>query len=419
MGQMDLPLIFQKLALALGLGLLVGLQRERVQAQLAGIRTFALITVFGAVSALLGDAFGGWVVGLGGIGLAALLVVGNVAQPEAKEDDPGLTTEVAALLMYGVGAYVVVGPTSVAVAVGGGVALLLHFKAPLHDFVARIGEVDLKAIMQFVLIALVILPVLPNQTYGPYRVLNPHEVWLMVVLIVGIGLGGYVAYKLFGQRVGALLGGVLGGMVSSTATTVSYARRTRAAPDDVRLAAVVIVIASSVVFVRVLTEIAVAAPAHFWLLAPPLGVMLGWMALLSAGLYLFGSGPPGEQPVQHNPAELPTALVFGGLYALVLLAIAAAKDFFGDTGLYGVAILSGLHDVDAITLSTARLVEQGQIETGVGWRAILTACLANQVIKTSLVAVLGHRRLMLTTALLFAAAFAGGVFLLILWPNSQ
>src|SRR5262245_8607141 len=148
---MDLFPVFQKLAVALGLGLLVGLQRERVQVPLAGIRTFALLTVFGAVSALLGEAFGGWVVGLGAAGLAALLVAGNVAQPEAKEGDPGLTTEVAALLMYGVGAYVVVGPLSVAVAVGGGVALLLHFKAPLHEFVARIGEADLKAIMQFVL----------------------------------------------------------------------------------------------------------------------------------------------------------------------------------------------------------------------------------------------------------------------------
>src|SRR5581483_6957399 len=190
---MELALVFEKLGVALGLGLLVGLQRERVQSQLAGIRTFALITVLGALSALVGQALGGWVVGLGGAAVSALVVARNLAQPQAKEAAAGLTTEIAALLMYAVGAYLVVGPTSAGIALGGGVALLLHLKEPLHAFVARIGEADIKAIMQFVLLALVIWPVLPDQDYGPYGALNPHDIWLMVVLIVGISLAGYVA----------------------------------------------------------------------------------------------------------------------------------------------------------------------------------------------------------------------------------
>jgi hypothetical protein len=180
---MDLSLVAEKLAIALGLGLLVGLQRERAQSPLAGIRTFALITVLGAVCTLLGLTFGGWIVALGMIAVAAMLVVGNLARGKAEEVEPGVTTEMAALLMYGVGAYVVVGHTAVAIAVGGAAALLLHWKAPLHEFVARIGETDVKAIMRFVLVELVIYPVLPDEAYGPYRVLNPQQIWLMVVLI--------------------------------------------------------------------------------------------------------------------------------------------------------------------------------------------------------------------------------------------
>src|SRR5208283_1016413 len=213
----DLPIIFRKLALALGLGLLVGLQRERVQSPLAGIRTFALITVFGAVSSLLGLRFGGWIVAAGAGAVGGLLFIGNLIQPNAKEADPGLTTEVAALLMYAVGAYLVIGHDSVAIALGGAVALLLYFKGPMHAFVARIGDNDLRAIMQFVLVALVIWPVLPDQDYGPYAVLNPHLIWFMVVLMIGLSLAGYVAYKLFGEQVGAVLAGVLGGLISSTA----------------------------------------------------------------------------------------------------------------------------------------------------------------------------------------------------------
>jgi uncharacterized membrane protein (DUF4010 family) len=414
---MDLLVVFQKLAIALGLGLLVGLQRERIQSQLAGIRTFALITVLGAVSALLELSFGGWIIAAGGVTVVALLVAGNLVQRQAKEADPGLTTEVAALVMYAVGAYLVVGHTAVAIALGGGVALILHFKAPMHEFVARIGETDIKAIMQFVLIALVILPILPNQTYGPYSALNPHEIWLMVVLIVGINLGGYVAYKLFGQSAGALLAGVLGGLISSTATTFTYARRALTASSNIGVAALVIVIASTIALARVVVEIAVVAPQMFWQLALPLGVMLLWMVLISATMYFFGRGEKEEVPSQANPAELKAALVFGALYAIVVLTIAAAQDYFGARGLYWVAALSGLYDLDAITLSTARFVDGEQLEPALGWRLILTASLSNLVTKAGIATVLGRRRLLRWIAVPYAAAILGGLTLLLLWPK--
>lgn len=414
---MDLLVVFQKLGIALGLGLLVGLQREYAVSQLAGIRTFAVITVFGTICALLGQQFGGWIVGLGAVALAALVVVGNVAKMRAADSDPGLTTEAAVLLMYGVGAYLVIGPASVAVAVGGGLAVLLSWKEPLHGLIQKMGPTDIKAIMQFVLITLVILPVLPDQAYGPYEAFNPYRIWLMVVLIVGISLGGYVAYKLFGRQTGTLLSGVLGGLISSTATTVSYARRVRAAPENTVLAAAVILIASTIAFARVIAEIAVVAPGTILQTAPPLAVMGAWMAILSLGVYFRARQEPAEMPPQGNPAELPSALVFGGLYALVTLAIVAAKFSWGTGGLYGVAVLTGLYDLDAITLSTAQLVDQGEVAPATGWRVILTAALSNLVIKALIAGLLGQRRLFACVALLYTAAAAGGITLLLLWPG--
>lgn len=413
---MEAEQVFQRVALALGLGLLVGLQRERVQTPLAGIRTFAFITVLGTVCGLLGVQYGGWVVGLVGLGLAALLLGGNVFQADAKEADPGLTTEITALLMFALGAYLVQGHAAVAIAIGGGTALLLQLKQPLHEFVARIGEKDLKAIMQFVLVALVILPVLPDQAYGPYQVLNPHNIWLMVVLIVAISLGGYVAYKLLGQRGGALVAGLLGGLISSTATTVSYARSARHTPGSAAVATLVILLASAISYARVLGEIAAVAPDAFLALAPPLAVMLAAMLTLSAAAYLSARGAALEQPAPQNPTELKTALVFSGLYALVLLGIAAAKDWFGNQGLYAVAILSGLHDMDAITLSTSRLVGRQELPADVGWRLILTASLANLAVKAALAGCLGNRPLFRRVGSRFALALGGGLALLWLWP---
>lgn len=410
---MDLLLVFEKVSLALGLGLLVGLQRERVQSPLAGIRTFALITVLGTVCALVESHFGGWFVGMGIISLAALLVVGNLAQPGVKEADPGLTTEIAALLMYGIGVYLVVGHTAVAIALGGATSLLLHWKAPMHAFVARIGESDLKAIMRFVLITLVILPVLPDQSFGPYEVLNPRQVWLMVVLIVGISLVGYVGYKLFGQHAGAVLTGVLGGLISSTATTFSTARQAPSSGEGARLSALIILLASTVAVGRVIGEIAVVASGDFWSMAMPLGILLAVMALICGSVYLFAGGNDVEPPPPPgNPADLVPALVFGGFYAVVLLASATVNDSSGASGLYAVAILSGVHDLDAITLSTARLVDQGQLDPESGWRLILAACLSNLVVKGALAGILGGRRLFRWVIWPLLASLASGIGLL-------
>ena len=275
--------VLTQLAIALGLGLLVGLQRERAQSPMAGIRTFALITWLGALAGLLTPQLGPWLVPAGLVALAALVVMSNVTKLRLSPPDPGLTTEVAALVMYLVGANVVLGHREVSVVIAGVLVLLLHWKQPLESFVQRIGDRDVGAIMQFTLISLVILPVLPDRPFGPYDVLNPRNVWWMVVLIVGIGLGGYVAYKIAGRAAGTLAGGVLGGLVSSTATTAAYARRAAQAPGAAGLCALVIAIASSVVVVRVAVEIAVVSPGLLSAAAGPLCGLLG-VSLAACGV---------------------------------------------------------------------------------------------------------------------------------------
>jgi uncharacterized membrane protein (DUF4010 family) len=287
----------------------------------------------------------------------------------------------------------------------------------LHGIVARLGENDLKGIMQFTLISLVILPVLPNHAYGPYAVLNPRNIWWMVVLIVGISLGGYIVYKFLGQRAGIVLGGILGGMISSTATTVSYARSTKESPRSAGLAAIVIMIASTIVFARLLVEIATVAPAFLSVAGPPLVVLLATMATLSAVLWLVSNKEKHEMPAQGNPTELRSALLFGLIYAVVLFAVAAVRERFGSGWLYVVAAVSGLTDVDAITLSTSQLVNAGRLSTETGWKVIVLAALANLIFKAGAVAALGHRQLLGKIASAYAVALAVGLAILVFWPR--
>jgi uncharacterized membrane protein (DUF4010 family) len=407
----------QQLAVSLGLGLLLGLERERKESSIAGIRTFPLIALFGTVCAQLGHSFGGWTVGGGLLALAAVVIFANHVKTKTGDIDPGMTTEIAALLLYVLGALLVVGHMSAAIVLGGVMAVILHMKQPMHRFAAAVGERDMRAIMQFVVLTLIILPVLPNRDFGPYAVWNPFKIWLMVVLIVGISLGGYVAYKLFGAKAGTLLGGVIGGVISSTATTVSYARRCAAKTSLAPLAALVIMIASCLSLARVLVEIAAVAPQSLPEMAPPIVVLLVVCILIAAALYFLAPGNGGQMPEQKNPAEIKSAFVFTGIYAAVLLAVAAAKEFFGSAGLYAVGVISGLTDMDAITLSTARLAETGGVDKGTAWRAIIVAAMANFVFKFGVVASLAKGALTVRVAAAFAVAIAGGAALIVFWPG--
>lgn len=408
--------LLQSLAIALGLGLLVGLQREAGPPHIAGIRTFALIPLLGWLCARLSTQFGGWILAAGVLSLAALLVLQTRMKFESGEFVAGMTTAISALLMYALGALLAVGETVVAVIIGGGVTVLLHWRRPLHSFAKGIGEEEMRGIIQLALLALVVLPILPNKTYGPYQVLNPFHIWLMVVLIVGISVGGYIAYRFLGARVGTILGGVLGGIISSTAATVSYARRSTGAPQTAT-PALIIMIASTVAFFRVGFEIAVVAPAVLVDIWPLLTIMAGFMGLVCVGLYYYGGSAAMEFTPNGDPSNLQAAVVFGALYAVVLFGTAAAKDLFSDRGLYAVAAISGLTDMDAITLTATNLISQDRISLDTGGRMILLGGMANMVFKGSLVALLGSRRVFRQIGIAFALSLAVGALLLIWFPQ--
>lgn len=408
--------LVKSLGTALGLGLLVGLQREWVRNRVAGIRTFALLSLFGALTGLLGLAFGAWVVAAGLVAFASLVVVGNLSEWKTREPDSGLTTEMAMLVMFAVGLICLLGERLVAVILAGTVMVLLQSKKPLHGMVRRIGEDDLREIARLVLAGLVILPVLPNRGMGYLGVLNPFAIWLMVVLIIGLSLAAYLTGKFLGGNKGAAVAGILGGLISSTATTASLARRSRAGGSSGLSLAAISLIASSIVFVRVVAEVMLTAPGHLQGLLPPLLAMMAWFGLVAAFAHRLAR-KSGAVPVNEQaPSELKSAVLFGLLYAVVLVIVATAREHFGNSGLYVAAALSGLTDVDAITLSTSRLVTTAHLDTSTAWRMILLGGLANVVFKMGLVVALGTRPFVRPALLGFGTALAGGAAVLIFWP---
>jgi uncharacterized membrane protein (DUF4010 family) len=414
--------LFERLGIALMLGLLVGLQRQHVESPIAGLRTFPLITVLGLLAATLdaqqevgGGVLAGVVLAFGGLVAAAYVV-----QHCGEHADAGLTTEITALVMFAVGAYLADGAPVAAVAIAAGTAVLLQFKGELHGLVRRLGPDDLRAIMTFVLITGVVLPVLPNEDYGPFGVFNPFDTWRMVVIMVGLSLGGYLSYRFLGKNAGVLLGGILGGAISSTATTFSFSRQVAKDRSLAGTAALIIMLASTMVYVRLLVEIAAVAPNQLWTLGPPLAVLFGISAATSVVAWFRLRREPVEMAEHTNPTELMSAIIFATIYVGVSLALAAAKEYSSQAGIYATALLSGLTDLDAITLSTARMVqrEDGGIAADQGWRIIVIATLANLAFKTGIAATLGGRALLHRTVLLFAIPVVASILLFLFWPHA-
>ena len=410
------------LGIAFGLGLLVGLQRQRTDNKMAGVRTFTLISILGVLCGFLSRDFDNpYVLPVMGLAICALLIVANIIKiKKFDEADVGQTTEVAALLMFAVGAYLVMGNQVIGVIIGGAMALLLYAKEHLHDFIENLMEKDLAAIMTFAGISLIVLPILPDQTFGPYNVLNPYNIWLMVVLIVGISIVGYFIYKFLGKKAGIISNGILGGMISSTATTVSYAKKTTNATKINKIAAFIITTASAVALVRVMVEVGVVIPEKLNAIILPLVAELVFMTVLCGILfYLINKdGTDDEMPEPENPAQFKSALVFGLLYGLILLAVAYTKETFGNNGLYIVAIISGLTDVDAITLSLSNLMKDDGLATSTGWRLILLATLSNLLFKGVMAAVLGTKQLTKWVGLTFGTSIATGLLIMWIWPEN-
>jgi uncharacterized membrane protein (DUF4010 family) len=410
------------LGIAFGLGLLVGLQREATNNKMAGVRTFTLIAGLGAIGGFLSRDFDNpFILPIFALALASILFIGNLANIRTKENpDMGQTTEVAALLMFAIGGYLVLGDRVLGVVAGGGMAILLYIKEHLHGFIDTLKNKELNAIMTFAGISLVILPVLPNQTYGPLDVVNPYNIWLMVVLIVGISVIGYFIYKFTGQRVGLISNGVLGGLISSTATTVSYARKTAGNKPLSSMAAFVITAASAIALVRVIIEVGVVIPGKLSGIILPLAVEFFLMAAICVGMFYMinRKKDSGKMPEPKNPAQFRSAVVFGLLYGIILLAVAFAKQEFGSGALYIVAVISGLTDVDAITLSLSQLMKKGDLQVDTGWRLILLASLSNLLFKGIMATVLGSSALRNWIGMSFGISILAGLLLIWLWPEN-
>jgi uncharacterized membrane protein (DUF4010 family) len=395
---------------SLAIGLLIGLERERNPSAKAGLRTFALVSVFGTLMAMLSAKFGTtWLLIAGLIAVAGTIIAAYLNAPPDQEDtDPGTTTVVALLLSYGLGAMIWTGLSTLAVMLAIGITALLYFKPELRGFSQRLMRRDLVAVLQFAVLTFIILPILPNQSFGPYDAFNPHQAWLMVVLISGISLAGYAALHVVGTRYGAPLLGLFGGMTSSTATTLIYAKHGKSNLAALNLAASVIVIASMVLPLRLLAVSAVVARGILPGLTPVLviGVLFG----LIVALYNWHKMDMAAQlfiPETTNPAELHTAIGFGLLYVAVLLISAWMVDYAGSQGLYAVAVATGLTDADAITLSTLRLFNLGQLSQHQTVTAIALGFLSNLAFKFGLVVFIGGRALARQVAIGFGAIACG------------
>ncbi len=410
LGVTDMTELFERFAVSMLLGAFIGLERERGRHTI-GIRTFSLVAGLGTLAAMLAsNANSPWILGLVFLAVTGLVVASRYGLQKAnKKAGPGITTEVAALMTFGLGALVYQGPMAVAVALGVATAALLHFKPELHSLAQRVGSADLLAVFEFALVAFVVLPVLPDRVMGPLQVLNPHHVWLMVVFVSGISLVGYVALKLIGPRQGALASGLLGGTVSSTAVTFSFARRARETFAFSRPAAVAVMAATAVTVPRMAIEVGVVNSAMLREAAAPLACLFV-AALLPLLFYWLRcqTDQPQEVPEVKNPVNLGMAILFAAIYATVILGVEAARQYLGDAGLYTVGALSGLTNVDAITLSTARLAEAGRLANAQGVDVITIAFLANLVFKGGIAFALGTRTLAREVAVAFAVTMLAG-----------
>ncbi len=380
----------QAFATALGIGLLVGLERERRPDSAAGLRTFALVAMLGCLFALLSEKTGSsWLLAVGLVVIAAAMVASNFSAVQ-EEQYRGFTSEAAVIVCYGLGAAVWYGYDTLAVMLAITTTILLYFKAQLRHISDSLTPRDLNSILQFAVLSLVVLPILPNQDYGPYQAFNPRQVWWMVVLISGLALAGYMALRIIGARHGAAVLGIFGGLASSTATTMMFSRHAAEHADLIRMSAIVILIANLMVMLRIGVVAAVVAPQLLVPMAtvlacgilPGLAVtVLGWRALAGAGEL--------PMPEVSNPTELKTALSFGLLYGVVLLASAWLQDAAGSGGLFAVALASGLTDADASVLSSLRLFNLEKVAAAPAVIAVTLALGANLLFKIGLVLSIG------------------------------
>lgn len=406
-------------ASALAAGLLIGAERGWQQRNVedgrfaAGIRTFGLSGLLGGFALLLGERFGvvAWAVIF--TGFAALVIASYFGELQ-RQGDMGMTSEVALLITFLLGSLAVAGHPPLAAAGAVAVALLLSLKRALHGSLQRLSEAELSGVLKLLFISLVLLPALPNQGYGPWQAFNPYIFWWMVVLIAAVGFVAYVAIRLVGNRHGLMLTALLGSIVSSTAMTITLARLHHGRGLQALLSAGLLA-TSALMFPRVLVEVGLVNSHLLPQLIAPLGLAALGYALGALGFYRIASHKPEEnaEPALKNPFELGPALRFGALLLLILFLVEAARHWLGDIGVYLVALLAGLTDVDAITLSLARSAG-AELNAQVAVQGIFLAVLSNSLVKGLLIALIGGRQLALRTLPVMAAGLLAGLAVLLL-----
>jgi len=410
-------------ALALAIGALIGFEREGKkragEPSFAGLRTFVLIAEAGAVAAWLARELGSpWLfVGAGAL-VTAVLLTGHLVEVRTRPEAIGLTTEVAGLVTFLLGGLVLFGHAELAVSLAIATAAVLAFKEPLHGLVERIGRDDLQAALKLLIATFIVLPVLPDRPVDPWGVLNPYSMWWLVVLISALSLAGYAATRALGQGHGLVLTGLAGGLVSSTAVTLGFARQSRErgqAPVEAMTAG--LLLAWAVMFARVGVAVALVHRPLLARLAVPLGVM--GAAALGAALFAYlrarraSAGERAPEVKLRNPFRLTASIRFALFFAATMLVVELVRRSLPEGGLYAVAALAGLTDVDAITLSVAELA-RGGTSAGVAAGAIVVAALANTLVKCGLVVALGSAPLRRPTLWATALILVAGVLALLL-----
>lgn len=420
MPELDLAVAWN-FATALLIGALVGIERERHKQrhenhEIAGLRTFMLLALLGALSGWIGLALRTpWVLPAGLLGVTLLVAAGYVLAARGDAEGLGLTTEVAAVCTFLLGALATLGQRELAVGIGVAVAAVLAYKQPLHGFVGRLDGDDVYAVLRLLVATFIVLPILPDRPLDPWQALNPRSLWLLVLLISGLSLVGYVLTRLLGAHRGIPLTGLTGGLVSSTAVTLSFARQSREPLYAAAGAAIVggILLAWTVSFVRILVEVLVVNRALLPALLPAIAAMTaacGAFALWH--LRRAGHGVEAGDVPLRNPFSLTAAIKFAALFAVVLLLVKLVQAYAPESGLYFVAALAGTTDVDAITLSMAQYARSGN--PSVAAHAITIAALSNTLVKAGMVAALGSPALRRSILAATGGILAAGVGAIVL-----
>ena len=409
------------LSVAFCLGAIIGIQRgwkDRHQEEgwrVAGIRTHVLIAMFGAMSALIAKAFSPIFLAVAFVAVAAVLAIAYInAQKVTK--DLSITTTIGSLITFVLGALACLGKPEMAAAIAVIVAIVLDNKKEIHGLLKKLKETELDAGLKLLLISVVFLPILPNTQMGPWNAINPFEVWWMVVLISSISFLGYFAVRIAGPEKGIIFTSIFGGLSSSTALTLHFSKLSQDKPELSPLLATGILLACGTMFPRVLIVCFIINPALAALLITPIAAMTLLIYLPSLVIWYIGRNEVlsnGDSPL-HNPLELSSAVFFGVLLAVTIVLSHALQDWFGDAGVYLLASVSGLSDVDAVNLALSRGSLNG-LTLEVAAKGIIIASIANSLVKSGMVAAFSKGRLSMQVCLpLLLASATGGAIVFLL-----